>query len=88
MTTQLIYTINGNVDVSTLDYTQEWEDHIQVEVSLVVEDGQFKPVITKSGYMSFKEIYKDKKTQEVVKENVHLCMMGGFKVPLEQNDLT
>jgi aminopeptidase-like protein len=80
----LIYTTKGNVPESTLNYTQEWEDHIDCEITLVVEDGQFKPVVNKTGYMIFKEFYHDKETNELVKENRHICLMRGQKADNEQ----
>ena len=84
---QLIFTKYGNVDVTTLDYTQEWLDHIEVDVTLVVEDGQFKPVIDKKGYMVFVEKYHDKVTKELVKENRHICLMKGFELPTSEGTL-
>ncbi len=87
MTEPLIFTTKGNVPESSLNYTQEWEDHILCEVTLVVEDGQLKPVINKSGYLVFKEFYHDKETNELVKENRHICLMKGQNYDAKQGQI-
>jgi len=88
MNEPLIYTKNGNLPESTLNYTQEWEDHIVCEVTLIVVDGTFVPKISKSGYLVFKEFYHDKETNELVKSNAHICLMQDQKLELTQGQLT
>jgi len=73
----LVYTIHGMVPIDTLDYTQEWEDHIDVKVTLTSEAGNaFVPTIKKTGYMVFKEMYHDKVTNELVRQDCHICMLS------------
>lgn len=85
---QLIYTTKGNVDLATLEYKQSWENHIETNVSLSVEDGTLVPKVTHGGYMVFIETYHTKDTNELVKENRHICLMNGFNLPNEQGLLT
>lgn len=83
----LIYTTMGNVPESSLNYTQEWEDHIIHDISLLFDGSIFKPKVKKDGHMLFIERYHDKETGELVKENRHVCLLGGLELKNDQGML-
>lgn len=73
----LIYTIKGNVPESTLNYSHEWEDHLECEGILRFSEGKPTLTVHKKGYLVFKEFYHDKETGELVKENRHVYLAKG-----------
>ena len=80
----LIYTTLGNVSTDSLDYTQEWDNHIESTVSLTMENGALIPKVSQNGYIVFIEKYHDKKTGELVKENRHVCVFNGQESIIQQ----
>ena len=84
----LIWTTKGNLPESELDYTQAWENHIGADVSLHMKEGALVPAVKHTGYITFVETYKLKGTDEVVKQNVHVCSMAPPEfVDIEQGNV-
>jgi len=83
----LIYTKNGMVPASTLDYSTSWQNNIESTVTLTINGDNLIPVVKHGGSMVFVETYHDKETKELVKQSVHVCQLAGFDITSEQGNL-
>lgn len=72
----LIWTKYGNKPVSELEFSEEWDDGVDVAISLEIKDGQLEPNVKKSGYVAHRLIYRDKETGEIVRRDSHVCAFG------------
>jgi len=85
----IIYTKNGNVLESTLNYSTNWD--IQKEYTCVLiqdESGALRPIIGEKGAIVFTEQYHDKETGELVKESKHVKLLDGAEGETQQGNIS
>ncbi|MDD5084206.1 MAG: hypothetical protein PHT88_04765 [Candidatus Moranbacteria bacterium] len=84
----LIFTLNGNVPLSSLDYRHFWEDGLVLNAKPTLDGGQMTLAIEKDGQMAFVEEYTDKQTGELVKRSVAIYRFKGLSLGADAGQLS